>query len=190
MTEQPAIAGVVEPYQTDHFKYLVQSDTTAEKYVVDIMEFEQTGACNCMHYLTRIAPKVAKGLRGPQARCKHISRAREFALDFLLPKFAKELGMEEPDIKLVNPEGNSVYTKARNDFLQKNTRCAVYPNLRSIEPHHSRGRLGMLLHDQRFWIPVSRLGHNLIHDNPDKARAMTWNGIPLLCAKGDWNRQP
>lgn len=48
--------------------------------------------------------------------------------------------------------------------------------------HHQRGKLGPLLMDERFWIPVCRPHHAWIDANRDLARAMG-----LLCARGEWN---
>ena len=189
MSELTAIEEVVTPYQNEHFRYLVQSATTEEKYLVDLLPGDYTGGCNCPQFSFRLSPKIATGARGPKFRCRHIRLAREFAFEKLLPLLAKELGQEEPEIQM-GPVHSTVYAKARNVFLSKHRRCAVYPALEATEVHHSRSRQGLFLMDERFWIPVSRLGHNFIHDHPDKARALTWNGTPILCAKGDWNRQP
>lgn len=49
--------------------------------------------------------------------------------------------------------------------------------------HHKRGRLGQLLLCKRFWMPVSRKGHQWIQDHPDEARKHGW-----LAQKGDWHR--
>ena len=51
--------------------------------------------------------------------------------------------------------------------------------------HHSRGRLGPLLLDTRFYKYVCNAGHAYIGDNPEMAR-----GDGLLCAKGEWNTPP
>ena len=55
----------------------------------------------------------------------------------------------------------------------------------ATEPHHSRGKLGKLLCDTRFWIPVCRTAHTWIDANREKARE-----LGLLCKRGDWNKQP
>ncbi len=59
------------------------------------------------------------------------------------------------------------------------------PCNRLNEVHHSRGRLGPLLMDMRFWIPLSKFGHRWCHEHPAWARA---NGF--LCAEGKWNTVP
>lgn len=51
------------------------------------------------------------------------------------------------------------------------------------EVHHTRGRAGSLLLDQRFWLALSKQGHRWVHENPELAREYGW-----LCAAGDWNR--
>lgn len=49
-------------------------------------------------------------------------------------------------------------------------KCAVYPYLWCVDCHHIRGREGEMLLDERYWLPVSREGHNRIERNPDWAR--------------------
>lgn len=49
--------------------------------------------------------------------------------------------------------------------------------------HHQRGKLGPLLMDERFWIPVCRPCHAWIDANRNAARAMG-----LLCQRGEWNK--
>ncbi len=51
--------------------------------------------------------------------------------------------------------------------------------------HHTRGRRGDLLLNQKYWMPVSDIGHRFIHDNIDMARVAGW-----LAEKGEWNKQP
>ncbi len=48
--------------------------------------------------------------------------------------------------------------------------------------HHTRGRVGTLLMDTRFWVAVCRSCHDWIAANPEQARSEG-----LLCAKGSWN---
>lgn len=62
------------------------------------------------------------------------------------------------------------YSKLRKQFLKENPKCAVYPYLPSNEIHHVRGRNGSLLTDTRYFLAVSRVGHQQIEMNPDWAR--------------------
>ena len=48
--------------------------------------------------------------------------------------------------------------------------------------HHTRGRAGTLLLDERFWLPVCRGAHRFIQENPAEARR-----LGLLCGVGQWN---
>jgi len=63
------------------------------------------------------------------------------------------------------------YNKARIEFLNKpeNDKCAVYPHLKATQVHHKKGRIGGLLWDQRFFLPVSHQGHEYIHNNVEWA---------------------
>ena len=60
--------------------------------------------------------------------------------------------------------------------------CAVFPFCKATQCHHSRGRVGSLLMDERFWVPVSAYGHRCITYYPSDARARG-----LLCPIGQWN---
>lgn len=64
----------------------------------------------------------------------------------------------------------------RGEFIcrEKRHKCA--------EPHHFRGRLGPLLTDTRFFIPVCRKAHRWIDANRAEARLMG-----LLCDIGQFN---
>lgn len=53
------------------------------------------------------------------------------------------------------------------------------------EIHHTRGRLGSLLTDKRYWLAVSKQGHRWIHSNITEARKRGW-----ICEKGKWNVAP
>jgi len=53
------------------------------------------------------------------------------------------------------------------------------------EIHHTRGRAGSLLRDQRFWLAVSKQGHRFIHSNIEESRRRGW-----ICAAGLWNTPP
>lgn len=60
-----------------------------------------------------------------------------------------------------------------------------YINSLPTEVHHTRGRMGPLLLDERFWIAVSADGHNWIHSHPAAARERGW-----ICGHGKWNQVP
>ena len=76
------------------------------------------------------------------------------------------------------------YIKLKRAFLA-DKQCSVYPWFKATEVHHIRGRLGPLLTDQRYWLPVSPKGHQWIHGNPHDARAQGY-----LAHLGQWNRTP
>lgn len=60
--------------------------------------------------------------------------------------------------------------------------CPPYPHP-CEDNHHKRGRLGPLLMDERYWIPVCRNLHDWIGNHPEEARK-----VGLLCQPGEWNR--
>lgn len=81
-----------------------------------------------------------------------------------------------------------IYRERKAAFLKKHPWCAVVPHdgrqrNRATEIHHTRGRAGTLLLDERYWLPVSASGHDFIHDNPKLARDLGY-----LCKPGEWNK--
>lgn len=76
-----------------------------------------------------------------------------------------------------------IYNVQRDQFLSARA-CACaelmswkgYPICRKLshaatDIHHKRGRVGKLLLDMTHWLPVCRLAHNWIHDNPAEAKS-------------------
>ncbi len=75
--------------------------------------------------------------------------------------------------------------------------CAFWMDVATLKPicksaphpcddvHHTRGKIGALLMDERFWLPVCRTCHNWIGNNIAQARS--WG---LLCELGEWNKVP
>ncbi len=82
------------------------------------------------------------------------------------------------------------YTVLRAEFLARpeNQWCPVWdymvnngPNNRghsqprpTSDIHHKKGRVGSLLNDTRYWLAVSRVGHQWLHDHPNQARERGW----------------
>lgn len=78
------------------------------------------------------------------------------------------------------------YGPRRRRFLVMFPACdaRVLPGCRkrSEDVHHTRGRAGPLLLDERFWMPVCRHCHDWIRANVPEARARGF-----LCQEGQWN---
>lgn len=53
------------------------------------------------------------------------------------------------------------YHRLRDAFLAEHPRCAVFPERKATEIHHTRGR-GRFLLDTSTWLAVSRAGHEKI----------------------------
>lgn len=68
-------------------------------------------------------------------------------------------------------EQQAIYEERRKEFLKKHPRCRIFPNLKSQEVHHMKGRAGDLFLDERYWMPVSSKAHTLITLKPTWARA-------------------
>lgn len=74
------------------------------------------------------------------------------------------------------------YRKRVAAFLKAHPICAVTGQT-ATEVHHKRGRIQSLLLDTRFWLPVSRSGHDYIHRNPAFAMDNGWLALP-----GEWGK--
>lgn len=90
-------------------------------------------------------------------------------------------------IRSVSPKQKrklGLYHSIRLQFLH-GKQCEVFPSKKATEVHHMRGRAGTLLIDTRFFLAVSRDGHDLIHRNPNWARL---NGF--MCDLGKFDVAP
>lgn len=67
-----------------------------------------------------------------------------------------------------------IYKALRLKFLRENPRCAVFPDLKSCEVHHKKGR-GKYYLDVKTWLAVSRKGHQKIEANPEWAFSLGYS---------------
>ena len=88
----------------------------------------------------------------------------------IIPKRSKKRSKQE-----------RAYIAANKVFLmlERNKFCPVMAKLknatvRATEVHHVQGRENEMLLDQKFWLAVSREGHQWIHNNPEIAREEGW----------------
>ena len=79
---------------------------------------------------------------------------------------------------------NRLYAQAVAELLHYQKGLGVEIPL-AWQCHHTRGRAGTLLIDQRYLMMVGPKEHRLIHDNPEEARARGF-----LCPRGLWNVPP
>lgn len=70
---------------------------------------------------------------------------------------------------------NAEYRRVRLKFIKENPRCAV-TGREATEIHHMKGRIGDLLTDTRYFLPVCRDAHQKIELNPEWAKE---NGYSL-----------
>jgi len=108
---------------------------------------------------------------------KQMADQAEKAVDKYLKRHPQRNRQSENRRRLYSRHATRFIEEARRNGVQ----CPVTGG-EVNQIHHRNGRLGSLLMDKRFWIPVSREGHRKIHDAPDWARA---NG--LLAHIGEWN---
>lgn len=167
----------------DLYSFSVESASGQAPYVVCLVSNDGIGMCSCADHQFRCSPKIAKGQK---AQCKHVSACLKALGQAIVDRRVEQLRQEESKADREPTQ----YEALANEFKRVYPKCGVCAFGKTIDVHHSRGKLGPLLIDQRFWIPVCRTCHDWIGSNPDAARKLTWNGIPVLCAKGEWNSQP
>jgi len=78
-------------------------------------------------------------------------------------------------ISVKREKENNLYLCIRKQFLKDNPLCAVTGN-KATEVHHMAGRIGKLLTDVRYFLPVCRFAHREIELNPIWAKE---NGYSL-----------
>lgn len=75
------------------------------------------------------------------------------------------------------------YTKKKRLFFKANPKCAKpFCKRGATDIHHTRGRAGSLLLDERFWKGLCRSCHDWVGEHPIESRQ-----IGLLCQPGEWN---
>ena len=80
----------VSPIEGELFRFHVRSRTRGIQHLVDLEEYEWNGACSCEHFTLRFRRQLEDGAApGNSRRCDHIKRARDYALEELLPLVAK-----------------------------------------------------------------------------------------------------
>lgn len=85
---------------------------------------------------------------------------------------------------------NREYAQVRRLYLRQHSKCEcciarkLVPKF-ATEIHHTRGRIGGLLIDTRFFKSACTECHDWIHLNIPDARR-----IGLICGAGEWNTLP
>lgn len=75
------------------------------------------------------------------------------------------------------------YTKLRKEFLaRKENKICPITKKPTTDIHHKKGRIGSLLLDTRYWIALSREGHQKVENNPKWAKE---NGYSLSRLEND-----
>lgn len=67
---------------------------------------------------------------------------------------------------------NKEYSKERKEYLKVNNKCmAGLDGCKKVatQIHHRKGRVGKLLTDTKYWLPVCEDCHRKIEDNPQMA---------------------
>ncbi len=74
------------------------------------------------------------------------------------------------------------YRRISRIFKIDHPKCQACQNRKTNDIHHTRGKLGELLIDWRYFLAVCRTCHNWIGCNIEAARTRGW-----ICERGLWN---
>lgn len=117
--------------------------------------------------------------------CGHLSENRDIGLCATHAREArkKSAPKAKPARKRIpkqSDEGKermAVYRAIKSLWLERhtNTFCDVCAVEFTSEPHHKRGKLGDLLYDVRYWLPVCRKCHTYIETHPEEAYEQGWS---------------
>ncbi len=119
-------------------------------------------------------PLDIKERNGHTAKCNR--NARKFI------QIAKEKARRKQTVikamRKVSPKmaiGLKEYLKQRDEWI-KGKMCALFPTLPATDCHHQKGRATIeLLLNKDYWLPVSRQGHDYIHNHPQEALEKGWS---------------
>lgn len=81
--------------------------------------------------------------------------------------------------------------KVRPEYIAAHPWCEICPKrgrkdrFRTTDIHHTRGRIGRLLCDTRFFLGGCRPCHDWAHENPREARA-----LGITAPASEWNVYP
>ncbi len=81
------------------------------------------------------------------------------------------------------------YSKLRKEFLAENPRCCCC-TLNASTVHHQRGKVGRLLCDVRWFVPLCLPCHQWVEENHRLARELYFNGLPLVSLPAEFNVYP
>jgi hypothetical protein len=88
------LIGGVEQIEGEVLRFHVQSRSRRVKHMVDLMPFAFNGRCSCEHFEGKLLKKLNDGaIPSEKLRCWHIQQARSYFCDWVLPRFAKSLGV-------------------------------------------------------------------------------------------------
>lgn len=173
----------VRPYEK--LRYYVQSESLKDEYLVDLSAYAGNGQCDCPNFKYKLGPKLQKIhpmdlAPNSVTMCKHIRAAREY------------LATEVIHLVMANESENvkeaTEYGAKKLLFLAANRYCQVCGINWSYDCHHTRGRLGPLLMDERYWLAVCRECHTKIHKEVAWSKEMgyiedNWNSLPVDTTK-------
>lgn len=97
--------------------------------------------------------------------------------------------MPTPRLSKARIKQRSEYLKQRRNYLWAHPQCEAHPKvfpgekpLRAVEIHHTRGTIGSLLCEEKYWLGICRQCHSFCHTFVKRARE-----LGLIAPVGQWN---
>jgi hypothetical protein len=118
--------------------------------------------------------------------CQNDSCRVEWAMQVVKKQKEKQAKDKKQSIKKVSYKRkleDIIYKSERIKFLMLdcNKVCPITKQP-TTDVHHSKGRIGTLYLDKRYWIALSREGHKYVEEHPEWARE---NGFSLSRLSND-----
>lgn len=133
----------------------------------------------------QIGSKHQISIRNMANRANLKRRAHLAQKEIGLPKSPKKSQKPIPKTSKKRLAELKIYIPLRNQFLKDNPICKCGRNgckRKAVDVHHKKGR-GILLNMVEFWLPVARVCHRWIEENPISA-------IELGLSISRLNREP
>jgi hypothetical protein len=88
--------------------------------------------------------------------------------------------VKKKNVKPIRPRSKkreaeyAIYRTVREEFLSRpeNKYCRKYPHLLATTVHHSKGKIGKLLYDTKWFVALSMEGHRWTEEHPEEAKKL------------------
>jgi len=137
--------------------------------------------------LARKTPLKRSGFKTGSVSNKPCSKSKKTSTGSFAKKDGKRSSLRSRSKKRDTEERE--YSKLRREFLTEHPRCCCC-TLNASTVHHQRGKVGRLLCDARWFVPLCFPCHQWVEENHRLARELNFNGLPLVSLPSEFNVFP